>query len=93
MKLNMKTKIITMVSICCLLAGSVVSAKSELNLTQSRAAAFLLKKAEAKSLFESLPNDCHPPSGTSECVQYVGGSYPSTDERLKAARACAGRWR
>lgn len=90
---------IKIILISVLVFAGVVSAKSELNTTQLRAAAFLLKKAEQKSfktesLVEHLPPGCHdpvtPPVPDSQCVTYVAGSYPTSDERIRAARACAG---
>lgn len=89
-----------------LVFAGVVSAKSELNVTQLRAAAFMLKKAEQKSVSANTSSktssilehdNCHPPypkpeppKPDTECITYVAGSYPSTDERVRAARACVG---
>lgn len=78
--------------------AGVVSAKSELNITQLRAAAYLLKQSEKQSLNKKTESfleqeACQPPvtpSPDGQCVSYVAGSYPTSDERLRAARACAG---
>lgn len=80
--------------IACLLLGSMSSvASAELSSVQLKAADFLLKQIEAPkkiSIRESRPVCDEPAPIGAGCVGFVGGSYPSSDERLRAARACAG---
>ncbi len=90
------------VSICLVavvLVGSIASAKQELGALEKRAAIFLLKQSTLKSqalksakFFSSQNEICEDdkPKPSSDCISYVAGSYPSTDERVRAARACAG---
>ncbi|MBS1963704.1 MAG: hypothetical protein JST04_15925 [Bdellovibrionales bacterium] len=37
------------------------------------------------------PAECTPPS-TQDCIVFVAGSYPSSDERITAAKACVGNY-
>ena len=92
---------VTAIVLCGLVLGSFVSAKSELNLVQLKAAHFLYNKAvkqTAKSELSKKKNNlwkqdiiCDQPSSIDgQCVKFVAGDYPSSDERVNAARACAG---
>jgi len=97
--------ILKIVLVSSLVFAGVVSAKSELNVTQLRAAAYLLKQLEKQPENSTLkvqssanlehdncqtPPPYQPPQPDTQCITYVAGSYPSADERVRAARACAG---
>jgi hypothetical protein len=71
-------------------------ASHSITMTQyeKKAAIFLLHKDLAVQKFQrqELPNPGHIcyPKVSAECIDFVAGSLPNTDERLEAARACVG---
>lgn len=88
-------KLWKLVLLCTLLSGGLASAETlsdaaPLSEMQQKAAAFLLQKTQKSAIRESHPGCYEPPASNAQCMQYVAGSYPTSDQRLEAARACAG---
>jgi hypothetical protein len=60
---------------------------------QKKAAIFLIENSafqETVGKNSMARNACNPTSPSADCINFVAGSYPSSDEKLAAARACTG---
>lgn len=74
-------------------------AKADMSKFEKKAASFLLLKLDvlSKPTMKSMTKSSGASTGTTntcvigtsvECSEFVAGSYPNSDERLRAARAC-----
>jgi hypothetical protein len=70
-------------------AFAAVSAKERVELT-SRSATYFLTAGNAAET--AAPAECGPAPSTQACITFVAGAYPSSDERIAAARACVGNY-
>jgi hypothetical protein len=93
--MTLKTTIAILTALIGLSISIPAFAKPNMSRIEQRAAIYLLKKAGAQSLnlqnrdIKPQHGACEQPS-SGECVSFVAGAYASSDQRLKAARACAG---
>ncbi len=76
---------------------------SAMTRLEKKASFFLMKKSLiTESKLQSTSTDfipldgeycpAQPPRPNSECIVFVTGNFPSTDDKLRAVRACAGNY-
>lgn len=78
--------------ILTLALGNSVYAKSSMTQYEAKAAKFLLQKKHQQfsqlSTVLSNPNEICYVKNNLDCIQFVAGSYPSSQQKLEAAKAC-----
>ena len=90
-KFLVSAAVVSIVASINFIAGPVFGS-SEMSKFEKKAASFMLLKI--KSLPSVSAHTGSPAAGNCtvgaslQCVEFVAGSYPSNDERLKAVRAC-----
>lgn len=85
----MKRKVLVVLALFpALSAFAGISQKTRAEM-KSRSDFYFLLVANGERLNEEA-GECHP--SPKACVEYVAGSFSSTEDRISAARACAGNY-